>query len=260
MRTGSCLAILLLLNILSSSACAPRQLRPIATIDHTPLLEAVQERRSILETGLSGTLEMDFKGGERRFRGKSYIVAYPGGRFRLEIPGPWGSTYLVMTCDGREVLAYYPEEGKAFRSLAEGRSVNPHLPFPLPVDPIMIPALFMGVFPDGGEVSKASASLMDSGVKSLRAGWGDTQLQFHYLFAKGSDSVLTEVTAHEKDMRLIVHTGENPPYLPRDFSLTFPDASLKGQWRQAALFKGSEADLELRIPGHVTVIDLEEMP
>ena len=73
------LTILLSLGILFVSACTPRQLRPVATVDHTPFLKVVIERRTILETGITGTLEMDFKRGDKHFRGKSYIVAYPNG-------------------------------------------------------------------------------------------------------------------------------------------------------------------------------------
>lgn len=259
MRARFHLTILLLLGIMFVSACTPRQLRPVATVDHTPFLKVVIERRTILETGITGTLEMDFKRGDKHFRGKSYIVAYPNGRFRLEIPGPWGSTLLVMTSDGENILAYYPEEAKAYRSLAEGRSLNPYLPFPLPVDPDRVPALMMGVFPEGGEVTDAKATLMDSGTRILWTRWNDTELQFEYDFRNESKAALTLITAHERDMYLTVTTEKTFPHLPRNFTITFPDASLKGEWKSASLFAGTETDLGFLIPDHVTVIDLEEV-
>jgi len=270
MRTRFHLIILLALGILFVSACTTRQLRPVATVDHTPFLKAVTERRSTLETGISGTLEMNFKKGGKRFRGKSYIVAYPNGHFRLEIPGPWGSTVLVMRSDGNEILAYYPEKAKAYRSLAEGRSLNPYLPFPLPVDPAMIPALMMGISPGPEEipgeitgevserVSEAIATLMDSGEINLQARWEASGPEFDYLFAKGSETSLSMITTVQNNMSLKVMTDLTPPHLPRSFTITSSDASMKGEWRSASLFKGTESDLVFQIPDNVTVIDLEQ--
>jgi len=262
MRIRFHITILLVLGILFASACTPRQLRPVATVDHTPFLKAVTERRSTLETGISGTLELDIKRGDKHFRGKSYIVAYPNGHFRLEIPGPWGSTVLVMTSDGNEILAYYPEKAKAYRSLAVGRSLNPYLPFSLPVDPSMIPALMMGIFPATEkiteEISEANATLMDSGEVKLQARWEASGPGLDYLFAKGSDSSLSMITAVQNDMFLKVMTDLTPPHLPRSFTLTSSDASMKGEWKSASLFKGTETDLGFQIPDNVTVIDLEQ--
>ena len=119
------------------SACAPRQIKPVAAMDPAPFLDAVYARNAILEGGLSGTLELGFRNGKRRFKGRTYVVAFPDGRFRLEVPAPLGGTLLVMVSNNAEILAYYPGEGKAFRSEAGGRSLNPYIPFPLPVDPAL---------------------------------------------------------------------------------------------------------------------------
>jgi hypothetical protein len=171
-----------------------------------------------------------------------------------------------MRSDGNEILAYYPEKAKAYRSLAEGRSLNPYLPFPLPVDPDMIPALMMGVFPVTGKitgevsegVSEANATLMDSGEINLQARWEASGPWFDYLFAKGSESSLSMITTVQNEMSLKVMTDLTPPHLPRSFTITSSDASMKGEWKSASLFKGTETDLVFQIPDNVTVIDLEQ--
>ncbi len=242
------------------TACAPRQIKPVAIIDPAPLLEVVNARRMAFEKGLSGNLELAFKKGKQRFKGKVYIVAYPDGQFRLEVPGTLGSTLLVMASDNQEILAFYPGENRAFRSAVDGRSINPHLPFPLPVDPTMLPALIMGVFPEVSSASGAEAHLMDSGEKLLQTGSGDTGLQFTYLFAKGPGDNLRKITIRGKDLEVSVHTRLKPDHLPRDFNLTLVDGVLKGEWDSVAPFGGDMADLKLRLPKSVTVTDLEASP
>jgi hypothetical protein len=205
-------------------------------------------------------MELAFKNGKQRFKGGVYIVAYPDGRFRLEVPGPLGGTFLVMASDNREILAYYPGENKAFRTAVGGRSLNPHLPFPLPVDPTILPALIMGVYPEDSAVSKAEAHLMDSGEKILKTGLGDTGLQFTYLFDKAPKVRLREITVSRRGMKVSVHTDREPDHLPRDFVLTVADGVLKGEWDSVAPFKGDKATLGLRLPDSVPVTDLEASP
>jgi len=253
-------AAVIILFLTWGSACAPRQIMPVAVIDPAPLLKVVNARRLSFEKGISGSMELTVKNGKQRFKGKAYIVAYPDGRFRLEVPGPLGGTLLVMASDNAEILAFYPGENKAFRTAVNGRSLNPHLPFPLPVDPTILPALIMGVYPEGMSVSKAKAHLMDSGEKLLRTGSGDKGLEYTYLFDKASTDRLREITVRGNDMEVSVHTRLEPDHLPRDFALTLPDGVLRGEWDSVALFEGDEAALGLRLPDSVPVTDLEASP
>jgi len=132
-----------LLTIALAAGCMPRQIKPVAAINPAPLLEKIQARRMTFEKGLSGTLDLTFI-GKHRYNSKAYIVAYPDGPFRLEIPTPMGGTALAMVSGNGEILAYYPEKGRAYRSTVDGRSIEPYIPFPLPVDPTVLPSLIMG--------------------------------------------------------------------------------------------------------------------
>lgn len=251
--------IIILLTALGT-ACAPRQIKPVAVMDPAPLLDAVYTRNETLERGLSGILELAYKDGKQRFNGKVYIVAFPDGRFRLEVPALLGGTLLVMASDRVEIFAYYPGEGKAFRSKVDGRSLNPYLPFPLPVDPTMLPALIMGALPDSDAPSDAEAWLMDSGEKLLRITPSDSGLQFGYLFARGRVDRLREITILGWDLKVLVRTGPDPDYLPGDFDLALSEGVLKGEWDSVSPFGGDEEALGLRIPDHVPVTDLEALP
>jgi len=253
------LSIIVLLTAWGA-ACAPRQIKPVAAIDPTPLFQVINNRQLAFENGLSGSLELAYKNGKQRFRGRVYIVAYPDGRFRLEVPGAMGGTHLVMANDNQEILAFYPGENRAFRSSVDGKSMNPHLPFPLPVDPTILPALIMGVFPHSNNVSGAEAHLMDSGEKLLKTVLGNTGLQFSYLFGKGPDNSLQKITIIGKDLEVSINTRSDFDHFPRDFDLTLTEGSLKGEWDSVKLFGGDEATLRLRLPDSVPVTDLEDSP
>jgi hypothetical protein len=252
--------ITILILIAWGTACAPRQIRPVAVMDPVPLLEVVNGRRTALEGGLSGSLELTYRNGKQRFNGRVYIVAYPDGRFRLEVPGTLGSTILVMASDNREILAFYPGENRAYRSAVNGRSLNPFLPFPLPVDPTLLPALIMGVFPESNVPSGAQAHLMDSGEKLLQTGPGDSGLRFTYLFDKSPENNLRKITAKGMDLDVSVRTRLQPDHLPRDFKLTLTEGTLKGEWDTVAPFSGDETALKLLLPDSIPVTDLESSP
>ncbi len=247
----------IILTMALGTACAPRQVKLVALIDPAPLLEVVNARQLAFEKGLSGSLELSFKNSKQRFKGRVYIVAYPDGRFRLEVPGTLGSTLLVMANDNREILAFYPGEKRAYRSTVTGRSINPHLPFPLPVDPTLLPALIMGVFPGDDGVSVAEAHLMDSGEKLLQTVSRDTGLQFTYLFDKGPGHSLRKITVRGREFEVTVHTRRKSDHLPLDFILTLAEGVLKGEWDSVKPFGGDEAAIKLHLPESVSVTDLE---
>lgn len=252
--------MIVFLLVIWTTACVPRQIKPVALIDPAPLLETVIARQIVFEKGLSGSLDLSFKNGKQRFNSKVYIVAYPDGRFRLEIPGFLGDTYLVMVSDNTEILAFYPGQNKAFRSAVNGRSINPHLPFPLPVDPTRLPALLMGVFSGSDQPAGVEGHLMDSGEKLLRTVSEDTRLQYSYLFDKGHAVRLRKITIKGKDIEVTVRTARKPSHLPLNFDITLPDGVLKGEWNSVAPFEGDRTVLELPLPASVTVTDLEISP
>ncbi len=252
--------VIIMLIMVWGAACAPRQIMPVAVIDPAPLLETVNARRQALEKGLSGSMELTFKNDKQRFKGRVYIVAYPDGRFRLEVPAPLGGTHLVMASDNTEILVFYPGENRAFRTSVDGRSLNPHLPFPLPVDPTILPALIMGVYPEGRAALNAQARLMDSGEKILITGPEGSGLQFTYLFDKIPENPLREITVRGRNMKVSVRTRREPDHLPRDFELTLAEGVLKGEWDSVAPYGGDEAALGLNLPDSVPVTDLEASP
>ncbi|UCG37860.1 MAG: hypothetical protein JSV00_06555, partial [bacterium] len=184
MRTSPRPAVLLVILALLMAGCAPRQVRTVAVIDPAPLLQVVRDRDMALGQGLAGTLELDFRQEGRRFRGTAHVVMIPDGRFRIEVPGPLGSTLLIMTGDGHQVLAYYPEEGKAFRSTAGGKPLSPYLPFPFPVAPLELPALVCGVLPGGPGEMEASAGLLRSGKRLLSLRSGDAGHSYSFFFGE----------------------------------------------------------------------------
>jgi len=241
-------------------ACAPQQIRPVAEIDPLPFLESVASRRTELEQGLSGSLELSYKNSKQRFSGKAYVVAYPDGRFRIEVAGPLGGTFLVMTSDRSQILAYYPNDNRAFKSTAGGRSLSPHLPFPLPVDPGVLPALILGVLPEDDTVTSARAYLLDSGEKILRVKTGPTGLQFTYLFDKASRTRLRRIEARGRDLEVTVNTGRGAGHRLQDFTLDLADGTLRGDWDSTSPFLGDAADLALHLPSSVPITDLEATP
>jgi len=252
--------IIILFLMVWGTACAPRQIKPVAAIDPAPLLERINTRRIAFEQGISGSLELTYKNSKKRFRGRVYVVAFPDGRFRLEVPGPFGGTHVVMVNDNTEILAFYPGEGMAFRSAVDGRSLNPHLPFPLPVDPAILPALIMGVLPEGDGVSTTEAYLLDSGEKLLSTGAEGSGLHFTWLFDKTDKDRLRKITVRDRDMDVSVHTRLQPEYLPLDFNITLASGVFKGEWDSIEFFGGDEAAFGLRLPTSITVTDLEASP
>ena len=94
--------------VIHGGACVQRQIKPVSTIDPAPLVEKIMAVQATLEKGASGRLELTFKKGRKTVRSSAYIVAFPDGRFRLEVPGPFGGTHVVMTNDNREILAFCP--------------------------------------------------------------------------------------------------------------------------------------------------------
>jgi len=243
--------------ILSAAACAPRDLYPERSIDPTPLMQAVRNRGEVLGTGVSGTILIRYRGAEGRFGGKGYVTALPGGTFRLEIPGFLGNTLAAIVSDGTQVLAYYPEEGQAFRSPARGHSVGIYLPFPLPLEAAALPSLLLGVLPEEGEPERIRAAILNTGERILQVREGGTGTEFTFLFRKNTLD-LHSYRCSLGDLDLQGTLQGKSPFLPEAFRFEFSDARIEGEWETIGLFKGEASALKLRIPPSVPVTDLED--
>lgn len=254
------LSIAIAFSMMLGAGCLPRQIKPVDSIDPAPLLYLVRERQSAFDQGLSGTMELAFKNKKQRFSSKVYIVAYPDGRFRMEIPGAFGNTYLVMANDNREIMAFYPDDNRAFSSAVNSRSLNRHLPFPLPVDPEKIAALVMGVFPRNGHDPGVQAYLMGSGEKLLETETSDGDLRYAYLFGKTPKGSLRKISVKGKDLEVSLVTDLKAPNLPRNFEILFPEGFIKGKWEKVSLFEGNDSVLKLHIPESTPVTDLDTTP
>lgn len=245
------------LLILSAAACAPRDLYPERNIDPTPLMQAVRDRGEVLATGVSGTILIRYRGAEGRFSGKTYVTALPGGPFRLEIPGFLGNTLAAIVSDGTQVLAYYPEEGQAFRSPARGHAIGIHLPFPLPLEAAALPSLLLGILPEEGNPEMIRAGILNTGERILQVREGGTGTEFTFLFRKNTLD-LRSFRCSTGGLDLHGTTQGKPPFLPEAFRLDFPDSRIEGEWETIGLFEGEASALKLRIPPSVPVTDLED--
>ncbi|MBN2720716.1 MAG: hypothetical protein JXR72_06415 [Proteobacteria bacterium] len=243
--------------ILAAAACAPRDLYPERSIDPAPLMEAVRNRGEILRAGVSGTILIRYRGAEGRFSGKTYVTALPGGPFRLEIPGFLGNTLAAIVSDGTQVLAYYPEEARAFRSPARGHAVGIHLPFPLPLEAAALPSLILGVLPEEGNPERIRAAILNTGERILQVREGGTGTEFTFLFRKDTLD-LHSYRCSLGGLDFQGTTQGRTPFLPEAFRFEFSDARIEGEWEAIGLFKGEASALKLRIPTSVPIVDLED--
>jgi len=256
MKTGPFLSLAFVL-IVFTTACAPRSIYPERDLDPSPLLQAMTTRQTTFKAGVSGTIEILYRGTDGNFRGKAHIIVFPDGPFRIEIPGLMGSTLVIMASDGREVLIYYPGEGVAFRGPAKGLSLGSRLPFPLPVDAAAVPPLLLGSFPGYTHPGNPRSSLLSSGERTLRITGDGTGPQFKFLFSKKDPPALHAYHCSYDNLRLEATTARIPPFFPEAFTVTLPDAELKGKWEKAGLFKKDASALKFKIPGSVPITELE---
>ena len=257
---GRAVKTILAVCLIWTAGCAPRQISPVAVIDAEPLLEAVHLRQAALEEGIAGAVELSFRNGKKPFNGRIFIVALPDGRFRIEVPGTLGDTLLVLANDNNRILAYYPGENRASSSNVDGRAIDPHLPFPLPVHPSDLPSLVMGVFPGGARQTQAVAHLMDSGDRSLRTGFQGSGLTYTYYFSGEGVARLRRIIVEGNGMRAVIDTGNDIHHLPEHFVLKVDKSTMEGDWDPVSLFQGDPSATELALPGEVPVLDLENAP
>lgn len=253
------LGAILFFIMIQGASCVPRQIRAVSDIDPAPLVQKVMARQAALRQGVSGSLELSFKKNRRTVNSKVYIVALPDGRFRLEVPGPFGDTHVVMANDNRNILAYYPGKNTAYQSAADSRSLSRHLPFPIHVDPARIGPMITGLYPENSRPDDLEAHLLDNGEMRLTA-ISDDGYRYSYLFGKGPDAPIRMITILGPDWEISIETRPEGPYLPGKFTIILEDAVIKGEWDVISLFEGDDSILTIRLPDSVPVSILETSP
>ena len=247
--------LILTIALLLSAGCAGRDsFTATARIEPGVLLEALEQRRNELSTGITGELDMDFKDPSRHHRGDGYITLTPSGKFRLEVPGAFGSTILLMVSDGLNTVVYYPSKSRAYRTTGPGDQLASFLPFPMPFDPSSLSGMLTGTsFPDGYEITAYEAT---SGERLLVFEDGTTS-QYRYLFSEGPVPHLFRLSVTQEAGELTVEFATSDPWLTDRFRYTSEDTRMKGrfQWiRPAENLDGSAFTLDL--PGDVTLREL----
>lgn len=222
---------LFLVIVLLSACAAPREIIHVRSIDPSPYIDTLKKRSS-LSGGFATTMHMNFRGADRNFQGKVYLlIAFPE-KFRLEVPGWMGSTLLVMVNDGENVWAYYPEEGTSYRSSAHGLSISPYLPFPLPIDPALIPLLFAGGLPDDVEDRSLRAYELESGRSVLYIEKPGAET-LRYIFSGGEFPGLMELKADIRGGTYTVTSFQDASELPTEFQYSSDGGDLKAKLKDS---------------------------
>ncbi len=251
--------LILICIALTISACAgPRAIRHVRSLDPDPLIRTLKSRRPLAD-GLASTVHMDFKGSDRHFKGKGYLLVSRPGRFRLEIPGWLGSTVLLMVSDGRTIWAYYPEEGKAYRTAVDGLSLSPYLPFSFPIETTALPHLLAGSLPESDNNS-VSAYETESGGAVLYVVSGTASMTFRFERDRKNDGVLylAEVSTESRDGRYLTSYSEQEPHLSRRLTFSSGAATLEVKLESTKFVKDLADDrFRSPIPSGIAVYDLE---
>jgi outer membrane lipoprotein-sorting protein len=247
----------LALLVLFLSACsAPREIRHVRSINPSPYINTLIERSS-LAGGFATTMHMEFRGEGKNFQGKVYLIIAYHEMFRLEVPGWMGSTLLVMVNNGKNVWAYYPEEGTSYRSSAHGLSISPYLPFPLPIDPALIPLLITGALPDDVEYWSSRAYELESGrtVLYLEKPGEET---LRYIFSRGEKPHLVELQADVHNGTFILTNSQDTPNLPTEFRYRSTKGELKAKLKDSRPLDDVSPDtFQSPIPPGIPMRDLE---
>lgn len=242
--------------ILLSACAAPRKIRHVRSIDPSPYINILKERSS-LAGGFATTMHMDFRGEGGDFQGKAYLLIAYHKMFRLEVPGWMGSTLLVMVNNGENVWAYYPEEGTSYRSSVHGLSITPYLPFPLPMDPALIPLLITGALPDDVEFRSASAYELESGRAVLYLEKPGVET-LRYLFSHGETPHLAELRADLRNGTFTLINSQDTPHLPTEFRFRSAKGELKVKLKDSRPLDDVSPDMfQSPIPPGIPMRDLE---
>ncbi|TNF45309.1 hypothetical protein EP232_06125 [bacterium] len=249
---------LALVVLLLSACAAPREIRHVRSTDPSPFIDALKERNSLAD-GFATTMHMDFRGEEKKFQGKAYLlIAYPE-RFRLEVPGWMGSTLLVMVNNGADVWAYYPEEGTSYRSSARGLSISPYLPFPLPIDPALIPLLITGALPEDVEYWSARAYELESGQTALYLEKPGKET-LRYIFSRDETPYLIEFRADVRDGTFTLTNSRDTPHLPTEFRYRSAKGALNAKLKDSRSLDNVSTDtFQSPIPPGIPMRDLENL-
>jgi len=252
-------AFILIVPVLAGCA-GPSTFDNAARIDPSELLRILDFQRENLKQGFAGNLEMDFREGKRHYRGESFILVDPQGRFRLEVPGWMGSTLMIMVNDGRIIKAYYPKDNELYITSVSGRSLSPFLPFPFPLDPATLPSLISGIWPDNADAALAAAYINKKGERLLSTTTPDFPV-LNYVFRPHPQDFLKELSVLHDESRLTVYFAAEGDNLPKAFTYKDETTALKGSFQNLKIFTVlNDAAFSLELPPDVVIRELDQNP
>lgn len=248
--------------ILFSAGCAKRDtFLASQRTDPAPLVEIIRSRGVAASTGITGELSMDFKDLERHFRGDGYVILTPAGKLRLEIPGLFGSTVLLMVSNETGTTVYYPSDSKAYRTVSNDQDLGSLLPFPMPLAPSSLAEILTGTVSPATGSEQVAAFEGASGQKLLTFS-DDAGTQYRYLFLNGPSPLLSELSVTLDKGKLVVSFSSEEGQLVERFRYTNGDIRMKGTL-QHVKFSGNSNHMEgfspftLELPSGVTLKELE---
>ena len=239
--------LILAIALLFSAGCAKRDVFLASQrTDPAPLVEIIQSRSEAANLGITGELAMDFRDTKRHFRGDGYIILTPAGNLRLEIPGLFGSTVLLMVSDETGTTVYYPSDSIAYRTSSSEQGLSSLLPFPMPLAPSTLAEILTGtVFPVAG--SEQVAAFEGESGKKLLTFSDDTGTDYRYLFSNGPSPRLSELSVTLDKGKLVVSFSPEENQLIESFRYTNGDIRMKGTL-QRVKFSGDSANTKGRSP------------
>jgi hypothetical protein len=231
---GKLITLILFPVALVSCATAPPVQRTAET-DPAPFVKYLKERFAQFDQGLSATVDLDFQNEDRYQGGIAYMVLQPSGRFRLEVPGPMGSTLLVAACDGQRFQVYYPEEAAAFQGSALDAGMWARMPFSLPVRPVDFAFLITGT-PPVERAAAAPAYLNSDGTRilTIEGILADTITMDFGGRRNASHPYPDHMLSRLGDASFKVTNRREHPHYPEQFSLRRDGLSLSGRFDRIA--------------------------
>jgi hypothetical protein len=251
--------------ILLSAGCAGKD--PFLAMQRTdplPLVQVIESRGEAAAGGITGSLAMDFRDARRHFRGDGYVVLTPAGKLRLEIPGLFGSTVLLMVSDETGTTVYYPSDAIAWHTSSTERGLGSLLPFPMPLAPSTLAEILTGTVSPVNGAEPIIAYEGTSGQKLLT--FSDSAGRYYrYLFLNGPTPALSELAVTLDNGELTVSFSPGKTQLIESFRYSNGEIRMKGTLRNMKFAKYPAGDSErrspfsLELPRGVTVRELEEI-
>jgi hypothetical protein len=261
----STLPLVVSLAIVLSAGCVKRD--PFLAMQRTdpgPLVEIIEERGNVSSGGITGKLGMDFRDANRHFRGDGYVFLTPAGKIRLEIPGLFGSTVLLMVSDETGTTVYYPSDAIAYHTSSREGGIGPLLPFPMPLSPSTLAEILTGTVSPLDGSTRAIAYEGSSGQKLLT--FSDSSGRYYrYLFLNGPTPVLSELAVTLESGELTVSFSPGRVQFTESFSYHNGEIRMKGSLKQVKFTDKTWKDstgrspFSIELPPGVTLRELEKI-